>query len=92
MRSGRWKPHFPHSYRSLAGTPGSGGKPGDYEERQIGLSLFDLESDSGETTSVAERHPDVVERLSRLAALPRADLGDSATGQAGKDVRAPGRL
>jgi arylsulfatase A len=31
VRSGRWKLHFPHEYRSLDGKPGgSGGKPGPY--------------------------------------------------------------
>jgi len=92
LRSGRWKLHFPHAYRSLAGPPGSGGNPGPYEERQIGLSLFDLESDPGETTDLAARNPDVVERLSRLADAAREDLGDSAGGRAGKNVRPPGRL
>jgi arylsulfatase A-like enzyme len=92
LRSGRWKLHFPHQYRSLAGAPGADGKPGPYRDRVIGLSLFDLESDPGETTDLAARHPDVVERLSRLADAAREDLGDSATKTKGKNVRPPGQL
>jgi len=92
LRSGRWKLHFPHKYRSLAGAPGSDGKPGPYQEREIGLSLFDLDADPGETTDLASRHPDVVARLTRLANAARADLGDSATKQPGKNVRPPGQL
>lgn len=92
LRSGRWKLHFPHTYRSLAGAPGSGGKPGPYQERTIGLSLFDLEDDPGETTDLASRRPEVVERLLKLAEAARDELGDSAAKQPGKNVRPPGRL
>ncbi len=93
VRMGRWKLHFPHTYRTLAGRPGgSGGKPAPYEEARIELSLFDLAADVGETTNVADRHPDVVARIRKLADKIRAELGDSATGQKGAGVREPGRL
>jgi arylsulfatase A-like enzyme len=93
VRMGRWKLHFPHTYRTLAGRPGgSGGQPAPYEEARIELSLFDLAADVGETTNVADRHPDVVARIGKLADKMRAELGDSATGQKGKGVREPGRL
>jgi arylsulfatase A-like enzyme len=93
VRMGRWKLHFPHTYRTLAGRPGgSGGKPAPYEEASIELSLFDLATDVGETTNVADRHPDVVARMRQLADRMRAELGDSATGRKGAGVREPGRL
>jgi len=93
VRMGRWKLHFPHTYRTLAGRPGgSGGKPAPYEEARIELSLFDLATDVGETTNVADRHPDVVARMRQLADRMRAELGDSATGRKGAGVREPGRL
>ncbi len=38
--------------------------------------LFDLDADVGETTDVAEDHPDVVARLLEWAERARADLGD----------------
>jgi arylsulfatase A len=92
VRSGRWKLHFPHTYRTPEGKPGSGGKPARVVTRKIGLSLYDLEKDIGETTNVADKHPDVVKRLKKLADRMRQDLGDSATKQKGKGVRPPGRI
>jgi arylsulfatase A len=92
VRSGKWKLHFPHAYRSLDGPGGSGGKPAPYVQRETGLALYNLEKDIGETTNVAEEFPEVVERLSALAAKAREDLGDSATHQEGMHVRPPGRL
>lgn len=92
VRSGPWKLHFPHPYRTLTGKPGSGGKPGPYAQAQVGLVLFNLEKDQGETTDVAAQHLDVVSRLKALADKMRDDLGDTATKQEGKGVRQPGRL
>ncbi len=92
LRSGKWKLHLPHEYRSLKGEPGSGGRPGPYVERSIGLSLFDLEADIGEARDVAAENPEVVRRLQSLVERARLDLGDSATGQDGANVRPPGRL
>ncbi|HVW36068.1 MAG TPA: sulfatase, partial [Pirellulales bacterium] len=92
VRSGRWKLHFPHAYRSLEGEGGKGGIPTKYVQRQIQLSLFDLESDVGETKIVAAEHPEVVARLQALAQRAREDLGDSAAKQTGKNVREAGRL
>jgi arylsulfatase A-like enzyme len=93
VRSGRWKLHFPHAYQTLSGKPGgSDGAPADYSEAKTSLALFDLEKDSGEITDVADKHPDVVERLKGLAERARADLGDSATKQEGTGVRPAGRI
>ena len=93
VRSGKWKLHFPHGYRTLAGKPGgTGGKPVRYSQGKIGLELFDLENDIGETKNVADEHPEVVERLKALAEKARADLGDSATKRKGKNVRPAGKL
>jgi arylsulfatase A len=93
IRMGKWKLHFPHKYRTLAGRPGgTGGNPAPYEEAEIGLSLFDLEQDPGETTDVKDQHPDVVAKIQELGNRMRAELGDSATKQKGTGVREPGRL
>ena len=93
VRMGRWKLHFPHTYRTLGGRPGgTGGKPVPYQQARIGLSLFDLEADVGEKTNVADQHPEVVERIKRLADRMRAELGDSATKQKGSGVRPAGQL
>jgi arylsulfatase A-like enzyme len=92
VRSGRWKLHFPHEYRSLAGPGGRDGKPGKYVTKKTPLALFDLEADPGETTEVAAKHPEVVSRLKKLADAAREELGDSATKTAGKGVRSPGKV
>ena len=94
VRSGRWKLHFPHGYRTMEGRdPGSGGIPGlyDYSVR-TGIELYDLEADIGETANVAEEHPDVVNRLQDLADRMRGDLGDRLTGSEGTGLREPGRV
>jgi len=93
VRMGKWKLHFPHDYRTLGGRPGgTGGMPVEYDQAKIGLSLFDLENDVGETTDVAEAHPDVVAKIKALADGMRAELGDSAAKQKGAGIREPGRL
>jgi arylsulfatase A-like enzyme len=93
VRSGRWKLHFPHDYPTLAGNPaGSGGTPARMKTAHTEMALYDLENDPGETTDVADRHPEVVARLKKLAEGAREDLGDSATKQQGKGVRPPGKL
>jgi arylsulfatase A len=93
VRSGPWKLHFPHAYRTLGGRPGgTGGIPVKYEQAQIDLALFNLESDIGEEHNVADQHPDVVERLKRLADAMRHDLGDAAQKMEGTGRRSPGKV
>ena len=91
MRSGQWKLHLVHEY-DHPDPPGHDGQPGKYAKGEIGAALFDLENDIGESNDVAAQHPDVVARLQALAEKCRDDLGDSATGREGKNLRAPGRL
>ena len=93
VRDRQWKLHFPHTFRTMAGKPGgTGGIPTKYSQGSIGLELFDLKADVGETRNVAEDHPRVVKRLQRLAEQARADLGDRLTNREGPGIRAPGRL
>jgi arylsulfatase A len=94
MRSGKWKLHFPHGYRTMAGRElGSGGKPGKYDHSaKTGLELYDLSSDIGETQDVASEHPEVVARLVSLAEDKRAELGDQLTKVKGSGNREPGRV
>ncbi len=91
VRDRRWKLHFPHGYRRFV-AGGKGGSPAPYANARIGLELFDLHADPGETTDVAALHPDVVERLQRAAQAFRADLGDALTKTEGAGVRPAGRL
>jgi arylsulfatase A-like enzyme len=92
VRSGRWKLHLPHAYRRLPQGGGTMGKPTVYEQASIGLSLFDLDADPGETTNVAGGHPDVVARLEELAEQARDDLGDTGTKRQPKNARPRGEL
>ena len=51
------------------------------EDEEIPESLYDLESDIGETRNVIEDHPDVAKRLRDLAEKMRDDLGFSVRGE-----------
>ena len=94
MRSGKWKLHFPHKYRSLQGREGGkGGIPTKYDYGvEIGLSLYDLEADIGESVNLVAEHPEVVARLVEMADAMRARLGDRLTGVEGSEVRGPDRV
>jgi len=85
---------FPRTYRTMLGQDmGKDGIPGKYNhDAKIGLALFDLEADMGESTDLAPQYPNVVERLSRLADEARSDLGDELTGMRGTGLREPSRI
>ena len=87
LRMGKWKLMFAQSYNSPI--PGTGGIPGKRGPKRIELSLFDLESDIGETTNVADEHPEIVEQLRGYAEQMRKDLGHGS--EAGPGRRAIGR-
>lgn len=93
VRSGKWKLHLPHAYRTLAGREGgTGGQPARYEQAEIGLSLFNLENDICEQNDVSAQNPKVVKRLLSLADKMRQELGDSSKKMKGSSRREPGRL
>ena len=93
VRSGPWKLHFPHRYRTMEGQEmGADGIPGRYRQDSIGLALYNLEDDIGETTDLAAASPDLVAHLTALADSARQRLGDSLTGVTGTDTREPGRI
>ena len=92
VRMGKWKLHFPHGYRTMAGKPGgTGGIPTKYSQARTGLELYDLRADVGESTNVAEEHPKIVKRIQQLAEKMRRELGDSRTKQKGSGNRPPGQ-
>ncbi|MCI0744717.1 MAG: sulfatase-like hydrolase/transferase, partial [Verrucomicrobia subdivision 3 bacterium] len=89
VRSGRWKLHFEHDYPSPE-APGADGKPAKMGTKKIGLELFDLVEDPAETTPLTEKA--VTNRLAKLAAECRLDLGDALRRKRGKNVRPAGTV
>ncbi len=91
VRQGRWKLHLPHPYRHLE-EAGKDGRPGRETQQKIGLALFDLDNDPGESNNVANRHPEVIKELMKFVEQAREDLGDALTGREGRNVRPAGKL
>jgi len=54
------------------------------------LRLFNLDRDPGERTNLLARHPELVDRLERLANEMRNEIGDELTGTRGTKVRPAG--
>ena len=75
----------------MSGVRGIASRHG-YQIKQLEQSLFNLDDDLGETTNVAEQHPEVVEQLLVLATGARWELGDSLTKQTGTGRRESGRV
>lgn len=93
VRSGKWKLVFPHEYRTMAGKPGGkDGIPAAYSQGKTELALFNLENDPGESKNLVDQHPEVVQRLEKLADGIREELGDSHRKIKGKNNRPPGRV
>jgi len=89
MRSGKWKLHFPHEFRTLK-EGGRDGKPGPYLNSRVELSLFDIENDLNESRNLTAEYPREIEQLRVLSERIRTDLGDVATKREGKGVRSAG--
>ncbi len=79
VRSGKWKLHLPLKQKKK-----NWGEP----DLDSPLQLYDLEGDIGETTNVAGQHPEIVQRLMKLARRAKLDLGD--TGIPGLNTRPAG--
>lgn len=78
VRQGRWKLHLPREKEPIGAAPFSRNTHIAAVDR-IGFPepfLVDLRQDPGESQNVADQHPEMVEKLLRLAENMRADLGD----------------
>jgi arylsulfatase A-like enzyme len=73
MRYGKWKLHLPHDVRTVTRV-GNAGFRGDYGNGQIDWSLYDLDADPGESVNLIDRHPEIVEKLKKMAAAFSSDL------------------
>jgi arylsulfatase A-like enzyme len=94
VRQGSWKLVFAHPGRTYEGfLPGQGGAPGpNTENHDFPEALYDLQRDPGERYDVREQHPDIVDRLQKLADEARNDLGDDLQQRAGRNLRAAGTV
>lgn len=92
IRSGPWKLHFPHEYRSLTGPPGQDGRPGGYTVGKTGPALYNLSWDIGETDDVQGQFPEILKELEGLAEAARTELGDAAHQRKGTGLRPPAQL
>lgn len=93
VRSGDWKLFLPHVSQTLAGGPGgTNGVPARYQPLRVGLELYNLRRDPGETTDVSRAEPEVLSRMLLLAEEARLDLGDARTRRVGAGVREVGRV
>lgn len=87
VRQGKWKLHLPRDEKQPGTEPflvNGHIAPKD----RVGFKetfLVDLNKDLGETTNVAGKHPEVVEKLMALAENMRKDLGDFD--RVGKNMR-----
>ena len=92
VTDGRWKLMLPGGYRTLGDQPkAKGGIPAKYRQAKIEKpELYDLDADIGETTNVAEKHPEVVATLTEFTEKMRAELGDGMTKTPGAEVRPAG--
>lgn len=63
-----------------------------YRVEKMGLALYDLKHDPGETHDVAGANPEIVAHLQAEVARARADLGDSLTGVRPTHARAAGNV
>ncbi|MCK4921759.1 MAG: sulfatase-like hydrolase/transferase [Bacteroidales bacterium] len=68
---GRWKLHLPHGYRSVREF-GNDGKPGKYDQKNIELTLYDLQNDPYETIDVKDKYPEILENLLKNAELHKS--------------------
>jgi arylsulfatase A-like enzyme len=91
VRSGDWKMHYPHAYRTMKGsTPGIDGMPGEYKQDSTEFALYNLAEDIGEQNNLAEKYPEKLEELKILGDKMKVELGHGDV--KGTEVREVGRL
>ena len=90
VRSGKWKLHFPHEYRTLKAA-GSGGKPGPYVAKTTGWRCSTWRPTRGEDERGGEapRRGEAAEDAGRQGPRGAGRLGDEGKG---RGVRQPGNV
>ena len=78
VRSGDFKYHDKHSYRTLI-SDGKGGYPGEYDRKaSVGPALFNLKDDIGETKNLIDQHPEIANALQTRIDEFRIDLQENS--------------
>jgi len=91
VRSGKWKLHLPHGYRTLKDKPpGKDGMQVSYDYMWIDTALYNMETDKEETINVAELYPEIVDSLDAYAREIIRQLGDDDV--FGEEVRTSGYI
>ena len=92
VTDGMYKLVFPHKYVTYgAHVPGNDGQPGKLTNIELKeAELYDLRRDPGERYNVISQHPDVVDKLTKIADYWRKELGDNLTENEGTARREPG--
>jgi arylsulfatase len=96
VRCGQWKLHVckskrPNSPDDTVSVPNPEDNPDLLQVKPI-QELYDLYADPGETRNCYDEHPEVVTDLTARIEACRRDLGDTATGVTGENVRPIGRV
>ena len=73
IRSGPWKLHLKHLYLTPV-VIGKDGNAGQVENKELALTLYNLETDIGEQNNVADLHPEIVNKLRQMAERFDAEL------------------
>ena len=63
IRDGSWKLHIPHNFNKASENIATNGNRTDYIRTKIGLELFDLSIDPGETKDLSAKYPIIVKKL-----------------------------
>jgi arylsulfatase len=94
VQDGQWKLVFQHKGRTYEGfEPGKDGMPGNANENSdVEAGLYDLRRDPGERYNLIDFYPEIVEKIEKIAAEARDDLGDDLSGNPGKNRREAGRI
>jgi len=88
-KPGNWENMKPAAI-TQSGIQGIASRHG-YQVAEQSPALYNLREDIGETTDVSAAHPDIVERLKKLADPLRQELGDTLTKTTAQAVRPLGK-
>lgn len=76
VRKGDWKLLLPGRYGIML-EAGIDGKPGKRRMQKLEMSLFNLKDDIGETTNLANKHPEIVEELVSLTEEFKSEIKEN---------------